>query len=150
MTKDKDEKAVVRARMARTGESYAAARAQLQRPAPITLQDLPAGMPVRAVPPAWPACSFCRQAVDRPVIAGVVDEANPSPAHICAACATLAAAILAEEHDSRAVLGRDAEGRAMSCAPEEHAHHLPELVRSTVELRERQRRQAEGRPEPGT
>ena len=33
MTKDKDEKAVIRARMARTGESYAAARAQLARPA---------------------------------------------------------------------------------------------------------------------
>ena len=43
MTKDKDEKAVIRARMVRTGESYAAARAQLARGGDdVTHADVPA------------------------------------------------------------------------------------------------------------
>lgn len=59
MTKDKDEKAVIRARMARTGESYAAARAQLAREAPPVDAKQPAGY-MKFSAPAEKACVEAR------------------------------------------------------------------------------------------
>lgn len=79
MTKDKAEKAVVRERMQRTGESYSAARAKLSDSAP-------------ASDAAVLICSFCAKTQEETptLIAG-------PGVHICRDCIDLCAEIVSEE-----------------------------------------------------